>query len=172
MTGQPQDQGLESSAAIRHPHLLRAIELSQSFLHQPGLTPFGAVVVRDGIVLGEGISSVIRDHDPTAHAEVNALRAAATATGYHLLPGSVMYSSTEPCPLCLAACMWAQVESVICAASSHDAGQHGFDDERFYEQLARQSRTRELTVIHADLYRSSALAVLDAWDTQDTQDTH
>lgn len=146
-----------------HPHLARAIELSRSFQHEPGLTPFGAVVVRDGLVLGEGVSSVIRDHDPTAHAEVNALRAATASVGHHLLPGAVMFSSTEPCPLCLAACMWAQVEAVICAAASHDVAHHGFDDENFYAELARPSKARQLRVIHAEEYRASALTALDAW---------
>jgi tRNA(Arg) A34 adenosine deaminase TadA len=97
--------------------------------------PFGAVVARDGEVLGRGTNRVTADHDPTAHAEIVALRAAARALGSHDLTGCVLYASCEPCPMCRGAAQWARIARIVHAADRGDAAAAGFDDRRFHEEL-------------------------------------
>jgi guanine deaminase len=98
--------------------------------------PFGALVVADGEVIGRGVNRVTRDNDPTAHAEVVAIRAACQVVGDFSLPEAVLYSSCEPCPLCLAAALWARVNRVVYAADRYDAARGGFDDLAFYRLFA------------------------------------
>src|SRR5205085_9729049 len=98
--------------------------------------PFGAVVVRAGVVIGTGQNRVTRDNDPTAHAEVQAIRAACRSIGDFSLVGATVYTSCEPCPLCLAACLWARVDRVLYAANRDDATRAGFDDSLFYDLFA------------------------------------
>ena len=109
----------------------RAVDLATENVRQDG-GPFGAVVVRDGVVLGEGANRVTADLDPTAHAEVVAIRAACGAAGDFALPGAVVYASCEPCPLCLTASLWARVDAVVFAADRHQAAAAGFDDAAFH----------------------------------------
>lgn len=109
--------------------------------------PFGAVVVRDDRVLGSGQNRVTRDNDPTAHAEVQAIRAACRAIGDFTLAGATIYSSCEPCPLCLAASLWSRAARVVYAADRHDAARAGFDDREFYELLERDRATWPMPVV-------------------------
>ncbi|NAZ74956.1 nucleoside deaminase [Kineococcus sp. T13] len=95
--------------------------------------PFGAVLVREGAVLATGQNRVTRDNDPTAHAEVQAIRAACRELGTFSLAGATLYSSCEPCPMCMASALWARVERVVYAADRDDAARGGFDDRAFYE---------------------------------------
>jgi guanine deaminase len=104
--------------------------------------PFGAVVVRQGRIIGRGWNRVLIDHDPTAHAEIVALRAACQMLGTHVLAGSDIYASCDPCPMCLAAIHWARVDRIWYAASSRDAAKAGFDDVRFKRELKLPSRQR------------------------------
>ena len=99
--------------------------------------PFGAVVVAGGSVLARGQNRVTRDLDPTAHAEVVAIRDACTARGDFSLAGATLYASCEPCPLCVSASLWARLDRVVYAADRHDAARGGFDDREFYELFAR-----------------------------------
>lgn len=115
--------------------LLEALELARRSAREGG-GPFGAVVVRDGRVLGRGHNRVTLDRDPTAHAEVVALRAAARALGSHDLSGAVLYSSCEPCPMCRGAILWARIARVEFAADRHAAAAAGFDDAAFYTEFA------------------------------------
>ena len=108
--------------------------------------PFAAMVVRGDEVVATGVNRVTRDLDPTAHAEVVAIRAACTALGTHVLRSTVLVSSCEPCPLCLAAALWARVDGVVYAADRHDAARGGFDDLAFYELFDRPRRDWELPV--------------------------
>ena len=128
--------------------LQRAIDLSRHALLNEGKTPFGAVVVLDGEITGEGTSQVVELCDPTAHAEVMALRASSTALGRHLTTGGIMYSSSEPCPMCLAACYWAQISRVVYAATSHDVATYGFEDLQLYRELTKPNEQRTI-VEHA-----------------------
>ncbi len=93
--------------------------------------PFGALIVQDGVELGRGVNRVTRDNDPTAHAEVCAIRAACAAKGDFRLHGTTLFTSCEPCPLCLASALWARADRVTFAAERHDAARGGFDDLEF-----------------------------------------
>lgn len=113
--------------------------------------PFGCVVVRDGVVLAESGNRVTLDHDPTAHAEVLAIRAACLRLRSHQLDGCDVYCSCEPCPMCLGAIYWARPRSVFFAATRGDAADAGFDDALIYEELARPPEQRRRTLRHVPL---------------------
>lgn len=98
--------------------------------------PFGAVVVRNGIVIGTGFNSVTSANDPTAHAEVNAIRQACSVANYFHLEDAVLYATCEPCPMCLAAIYWARIKKVYYCSSTKEAGDIGFDDQRIYKELS------------------------------------
>ena len=95
--------------------------------------PFGAVIVRDGALVAVGQNRVTVDLDPTAHAEVHAIRVAVTVLGDVSLTGCILYASCEPCPMCLAASLWARLDRVVYAADRYDAAAAGFDDQAFYD---------------------------------------
>jgi tRNA(Arg) A34 adenosine deaminase TadA len=145
-------------------YLRMAIELSRRALEDQGKTPFGAILVLDGEVVSEGTSSVIELIDPSAHAEVMALRNAAQKLKSHLLPGSVLYSSSEPCPMCLTACYWARVSRLVFGATSHDVARFGFEDLQLYRELATEAGQRSLPEVSADEpLRAFAADVLREW---------
>ena len=121
-------------------HWLRAVVDRATRNVADGGGPFGAVVVRDGEALAYGVNQVTRDLDPTAHAEVVAIRAACQVLGTFTLSGCVVYSSCEPCPMCLATALWARVDRVVFAATRDDAAAGGFDDRAFYELFEGTSR--------------------------------
>ncbi|WP_167450071.1 nucleoside deaminase [Streptomyces hyaluromycini] len=148
-----------------HAFLAQAIELSRHALEDEGKTPFGALVVIDGEVIATGTSSVIELRDPTAHAEVMALRAAGSKLGRHLLEGAVMYSSSEPCPMCLVACYWAHVSRLVYAATSHDVAVNGFEDFQYYRELTAPNSERTLLeeVSVDGETRKIAAAALASW---------
>jgi guanine deaminase len=123
--------------------------------------PFGALVVADGGVLAEGQNRVTRDNDPTAHAEVVAIRAACAKRGDFSLAGATLYASCEPCPLCMASALWARVDRVVYAADRHDAARGGFDDLAFYELFARDRSTWDTRVDAVVL--AGATEPFDAW---------
>jgi tRNA(Arg) A34 adenosine deaminase TadA len=138
----------------------RAIELARTSVRAGG-GPFGALVARDGRVVAEGANRVTLANDPTAHAEIEALRAACRALGTFQLAGCTVYASCEPCPMCLAALYWARVDRVVFAASRTDAAAAGFDDERLYVELGRAVADRELAM--EQVLREDALATFDEW---------
>ena len=140
--------------------LSRAIELATSNVGGGG-GPFGAVVVRDGIVIAEGQNRVTADLDPTAHAEVVAIRTACKFIGDFSLAGMTLYSSCEPCPLCLSAALWARVDRVVFAADRDDAARGGFDDREFYELFTRDRSTWHIAV--EALRPDNAPEPFDAW---------
>jgi guanine deaminase len=145
-------------------YLERAIEISRRALDDEGKTPFGALVVVDDKVVGEGTSQVVELRDPTAHAEVMALRAAASALGRHIIEDGVLYSSSEPCPMCLIACYWARIPRVVYAATSHDVATYGFEDLQFYQELTHPQAERSVKEVAADgELREAAVAGLRAW---------
>lgn len=98
--------------------------------------PFGAAVVADGALIGSGTNRVTSDLDPTAHAEVVAIRGACRGTGDFSLAGATLYASCEPCPLCLTASLWSRIDRIVYAADRHDAAAAGFDDRRFHDLMA------------------------------------
>lgn len=125
--------------------------------------PFGAVVVREGAVLATGVNQVTATNDPTAHAEVSAIRNACRALGTFDLRGTVLYSSCEPCPMCLAAMMWARCEGLFFGNTAGDAAEAGFDDSYFYEQVSRPANQRDLPTVN--LLRAEAWSSFEAWRT-------
>lgn len=148
-------------------YLDRAIAVSRRALEEEGKTPFGAVVVVDNRIVGEGTSSVVERQDPTAHAEIMALRHAGQTLGRHLMPDGVMYASSEPCPMCLIACYWARLPRLVFAATSHDVAVYGFEDLQLYRELTRGTPDRSLREdAAADGQRQQATAVLAAWAAQ------
>lgn len=148
-------------------YLQRAIQISRRALEDGGKTPFGAVIVIDGQIVGEGTSRVVELRDPTAHAEIVALRAAGKALGTHLFERGVMYCSSEPCPMCLTACYWARLPRLVFAATSYDVATSGFEDLQLYRELALQREQRSLREDTAgeDL-RDQAASALRAWANQ------
>lgn len=139
----------EHNEQQRDEYLKHAIRLAVDNVSDGG-GPFGAVVVTPDGTVHEGVNRVTRDNDPTAHAEVVAIRRAAAGTRSFDLSGSVLYASCEPCPLCLAATLWARIGRVWYAADRHGAARAGFDDAVFYEYFAGQ-RPGLLPVDHAPL---------------------
>ena len=137
-----------------------ALALAQASITAGG-GPFGAVVVQAGRIVGKGTNQVVAQRDPTAHAEVLALRDAARALGTHDLAGCEVYTSCEPCPMCLGALHWARIARVHFACDRHDAAAAGFDDEAFWRELARPAGDRALPLV-AD-GREQGLAVFRAW---------
>lgn len=127
-------------------HLRRAIALAEEGVRARRGGPFGALVVRDGRVLGEGSNEVLSTLDPTAHAEVVAIRAASRAAASFDLSGATLYASCQPCPLCYSAALWARIGRVVCAATGEEAARAGFDDQRFHRELALPPERRELRV--------------------------
>lgn len=145
----------------------RAIDISRRALEDEGKTPFGALVVIADQIVGEGTSSVVELHDPTAHAEVMALRHAGQHLGRHLMPDAVMYASSEPCPMCLIACYWARIPRLVFGATTHDVAVHGFEDLQLYRELTRTTPDRTLREHAAGAeQRHRATAVLAAWTHQ------
>ncbi|TDE96085.1 nucleoside deaminase [Occultella glacieicola] len=140
--------------------LAEAVALARKNVADGG-GPFGALIVRGEEVLGKGVNRVTRDNDPTAHAEVCAIRAAAHALGDFRLTGTVLYTSCEPCPLCLAAALWARVDRVVYAADRHDAARGGFDDLAFYELFARPRSEWATPVLPLEV--PGAVAPFDDW---------
>ncbi len=125
--------------------MLLALRLAEESVARGG-GPFGAVVARGGVVVASGANRVVLDHDPTAHAEIVAVRAAARALGTHVLAGTEVYASCEPCPMCLGALLWARVDRVWFSASRHDAANAGFDDAAIYDEIARPLAARRLAI--------------------------
>lgn len=152
---QPQDRDLDR-------HVARAIEVAVDNVTREG-GPFGAVVMGpDGTEVARGGNRVTSTLDPTAHAEITAIRSACRALGDLSLAGHTLYTSCEPCPLCLAACLWARLDRVVFAADRHAAHRAGFDDRVFYDLFrADLGTTWPVEVVHHPHPRSEA--PFDAW---------
>ncbi len=127
--------------------------------------PFAAVVVRGGTIIAEGVNRVTADNDPTAHAEVNAIRAACAAMKTFDLSGCDIYTSCEPCPMCLGAIYWAHPDRIYYGNTKDDAAEIGFDDAFIYKELALQPRYRSKP--SEMLLRNEALATFRLWREKD-----
>jgi tRNA(Arg) A34 adenosine deaminase TadA len=127
--------------------LIRAIELANANIKNGTGGPFGAVVVKDGKIIAESGNTVTCDNDPTAHAEVNVIRAACKALGTFQLDGCQLYASCEPCPMCLGAIYWAHLDVVYYAATQQDAACGGFDDAFIYDEINKSAAGRKIPFI-------------------------
>ena len=127
--------------------------------------PFGAVIVRDGEIIATGTNRVTANCDPTAHAEVNAIRAACSKLGEFKLAGCTIYSSCEPCPMCLSALYWAGVERILYGNTKEDAKAIAFDDSFIYEQIALDHESHSIPCIN--FMRDKALKGFAAWSEKE-----
>jgi len=141
--------------------LSRAVTLSRQGMESTAGGPFGAVVARQDQVLGEGFNQVIVDNDPTAHAEVVAIRKACAHAGKFSLEGCVIFASSQPCPMCLGAIFWSRIDAIYYANTIEQAADAGFDDRTFYDQLALPPLARAVKQIHAPSV--DALNVFKDW---------
>ncbi len=124
-------------------YMARAIELATKNVERGG-GPFGAIIVKNGDIISESANSVTNDNDPTAHAEVNAIRQACRKLSTYDLSGCQIFSSCEPCPMCLGAIYWARLDKLHFAANKKDAADSGFDDAFIYEEIALNYKDRKL----------------------------
>jgi tRNA(Arg) A34 adenosine deaminase TadA len=151
-----------SAPARTEGHMLAAVEAGRAGMRARMGGPFGALVVGpDGAVVAEGCNHVTSANDPTAHAEVTAIRAACAALGTFDLAGCTLVTSCEPCPMCLGAAYWAHVDAIVYGATRDDAARGGFDDAFIYEELARPLEARRLPMIRVAGDRAAAL--FDEW---------
>ena len=141
--------------------LRRAIALAIQNVESGRGGPFAAVIGRDGEIVGEGVNTVTTGNDPTAHGEVNAIRAACKALGTFTLAGCELYTSCEPCPMCLAASYWARLDGIYYGASAADAARAGFDDAFLYEEFKKSQSARALPA--TQLLAEEAWAAFAAW---------
>ena len=142
-------------------YLERAIELAGEGMVKGLGGPFGAVIVQGDQIVAEGQNQVTSSFDPTAHAEVVAIRGACQALGGFSLAGCQIYSSCEPCPMCLAAIYWARLDRLYFAASRSDAAQIGFDDDFLYRELGKNAAERKLPSQQA--LQQEAAQLMDRW---------
>lgn len=139
----------------------KAIALSKENVANGG-GPFGAVIARDGEIIATGVNRVTSNHDATAHAEVSAIRNACAKLGTHDLSGCEIYSSCEPCPMCLGAIYWAHLDRLYYGNDKHDAANIGFDDSFIYDELDLKPEQRRLE--SSRLLSEEALAAFRLWE--------
>lgn len=132
--------------------------------------PFGALIARGGEIVATGVNLVTATNDPTAHAEVTAIRRAAAELGTFTLAGCELYTSCEPCPMCMAASYWARLDAVIYGNSSQDAQRAGFDDAMIYDELARATSARSMPM--QQMLREEAWASFAAWEASGSRITY
>ena len=141
--------------------LEQAVALSRRHMELGHGGPFGAVIVKDGAAIAEGWNEVTSSNDPTAHAEVVAIRRACRQLGTFSLVGATIYASCEPCPMCLAAIYWARIGRLVFAQTREQAAAIGFDDALIYEEIGKPLDARQLSIRH--LPSASAEAAFQAW---------
>ncbi len=141
--------------------ILEAIRLSAHGMINNEGGPFGCVIVRNNVIVGRGNNKVISTNDPTAHAEIIAIRNACQHLGTFQLDGCQLFTSCEPCPMCLGAIYWARPEKVFYACTRADAAQIGFDDQFIYEEIMSDRRRRKIPM--EQLLRPEALKVFSSW---------
>jgi tRNA(Arg) A34 adenosine deaminase TadA len=142
----------------------RAVDLSAERMRQNAGGPFGAVIVKDGKIIAEGWNKVTSSNDPTAHAEVSAIRAACSKLGTFSLAGCDIYTSCEPCPMCLSAIYWARLDRIFFANSREDAAAIGFDDALIYDEVPKSIDQRIIPTVKLDL--PEAEAVFAEWQAK------
>ena len=140
----------------------RAIELAQNGVDTNLGGPFGCVIAKNGDIIGEGCNQVTSSNDPTAHAEIVAIREACRTLNSFQLNGCFVYTSCEPCPMCLGAIYWARPAAIFFAGTRDDAAAAGFDDELFYDEIEKPNEQRQLSM--KNLLRDEALNVFQRWN--------
>ena len=143
----------------------RAIDISRKGMESNDGGPFGAVVVKDGKIIAEGNNRVTSSNDPTAHAEVVAIRNACTALDTFQLDGCIIYTSCEPCPMCLGAIYWARPDKMFYACTKEDAARIGFDDDFIYKELDLKIKDRSIPTVQ--IMNAEANEVFKSWETKE-----
>ncbi|MCP6682816.1 nucleoside deaminase [Bacillus nakamurai] len=136
--------------------LKRAVTLAVEGVNRGAGGPFGAVIVKNGTIIAEGQNNVTTSNDPTAHAEVTAIRNACRALGSYQLDDCVIYTSCEPCPMCLGAIYWARPKAIYYASTHTDAADAGFDDSFIYDEIEKQTSDRMIPFYQLSLPEHSA----------------
>ncbi|WP_374076686.1 nucleoside deaminase [Bdellovibrio bacteriovorus] len=144
--------------------MIRAIELSRNNMQAGAGGPFGAVIVKDGKVIGEGWNKVTSSNDPTAHAEVVAIRNACENAKNFSLEGAEIYTSCEPCPMCLSAIYWARIAKIYYGNTRKDAANIDFDDDFLYQEIPKEIKDRKVPMIQCA--HDEALDVFKEWQSK------
>jgi guanine deaminase len=152
---------MDRAEDMENSFMARAIQLSLDNVVSGRGGPFAAVIVRDGNIVAEGVNRVTATNDPTAHAEVTAIREACQKLGTFELSGCEIYTSCEPCPMCLGAIYWARLARVYFGNLAADAAKIGFDDSFIYREFAQDVARRSIPMI--PMMRDQALAAFRAW---------
>lgn len=139
-----------------------AIQMAMHNVEENNGGPFGAVVVKDGVIVGKGSNKVTTDNDPTAHAEIVAIREACKTLNTFDLTGCELYASCEPCPMCLGSVYWANISKLYYAATKDDAAKSDFDDAHIYQEFSLPKDQRKLP--STQLLREDALKVFEKWN--------
>jgi tRNA(Arg) A34 adenosine deaminase TadA len=144
--------------------MMRAIELSRKNVESGAGGPFGAVIAKDGLIISEGWNQVTLGNDPTAHAEIVAIREACKKIASFNLEGASIYTSCEPCPMCLSAIYWARISKVYFANSKTDAANIQFDDDFIYQEIPKKHEHRKIEMVQ--LLRDEAIKVFNVWESK------
>jgi len=142
----------------------RAISLAKEGMESNAGGPFGAVVVKNDKIIAEGFNKVTSTNDPTAHAEVTAIREACKKLGSFQLDDCILYTSCEPCPMCLGAIYWARPKKVFYACTRKDAANIGFDDQFIYDEMDNNMNARKIEFVNIN--RTEALGVFQKWNSK------
>jgi len=142
-------------------YMAEALRLAAGNMKKQNGGPFGAVIVKDGKIIARGSNEVLMHNDPTAHAEIVAIRKACEVLGSFQLDDCDIYSSCEPCPMCLGAIYWARPDKLYFAASRKDAATAGFDDEHIYHEIPKEIEDRKIPTIQ--IMQSEAKEIFDQW---------
>lgn len=146
---------------MKHEFMKRAIELSRINMQDGAGGPFGAVIVKDGQIIGEGWNKVTSANDPTAHAEVTAIRDACSKVQNFSLDGAEIYTSCEPCPMCLSAIYWSRITKIYYGNTRKDAANIEFDDDFLYQEIPKDIKDRKVPMIQCG--HTEALEVFKEW---------
>ena len=146
---------------LKNKFMLRAIELSISSANGTG-GPFGCVIIKDDKIIAEGSNKVTFSNDPTAHAEIVAIRDACKKLNIFNLSGCDLYSSCEPCPMCLSAIYWSHVDNIFYANTREDAKKINFDDSLIYSEILKKNEDRKIPI--KQMLRNEALKAYEIWD--------
>ena len=146
---------------LKNNFMLRAIELSVNSANNAG-GPFGCVIVRDNKIIAEGSNIVTSSNDPTAHAEIVAIRDACQKLNTFNLSGSDLYSSCEPCPMCLSAIYWSHIDNIFYANTRNDAKEINFDDSFIYSEFSKKIEDRKIPI--KQMLRDEALKAFELWN--------
>lgn len=152
-------------------YMMEAKRLADTNLTDNEGGPFGAVIVKDGVIVGRGDNNVLVNHDPTAHAEIQAIRDASKTLGTHDLSGCVLYTSCYPCPMCLSAIIWANIKTVYYGNTKEDAANIGFRDDMIYDYIKNNnSNTDVLNLINID--RDETIKTFEEYNNKEDKELY